>query len=71
MTTGAGGMVIIGDVAAALPTKHANNTVKSLWSKIATGFTSHRFKDGGTTLTTEFWDIKQNRSVYSFDVKLQ
>jgi hypothetical protein len=71
MTTGAGGMVIIGDIAADLPTKPANNTVKSLWSKIATGFTSHTFKDGGNTLTTDFWDIKQNKSVYSFDVKLQ
>lgn len=78
MTTGAGGMVIIGNnhksgFHASFP-RHRNTTrpaVKSLWSKVVTGFTSHVFKNNGTTLTTEFWDIKQTKSIYSFDVHLQ
>ena len=78
MTTGAGGMVIIGDnrksgFHESFP-RHRNTTktvVKSLWSKVVTGFTSHVFKNNGTMLTTEFWDIKQNKSIYSFDVHLQ
>lgn len=75
MTTGAGGMVIIGSDRkkrghGGVSTVH-QHTVKSLWSKIVTGFTSHVFKDNGNTLTTSFWDVKQNKSVYSFDVQLQ
>ena len=69
MTTGAGGMVIVGDESF----KKRNTTkpaIKSLWSKVVTGFTSHTFNDAGTTLTTYFWDIKQNKTIYSFDVKL-
>jgi hypothetical protein len=74
MTTGAGGMVIIGSGAAEPESNRRRNTtkpvVKSVWSKVVTGFTSHVFNDAGTTLTTYFWDVKQNNSVYSFDVKL-
>jgi hypothetical protein len=81
MTTGAGGMVIIGNGVnnnnfhdTELDSNKRRNTtkpvVKSIWSKIVTGFTSHVFDDAGTTLTTYFWNIKQNNSVYSFDVKL-
>ena len=69
MTTGAGGMVIVGDESF----KRRNTTktaIKSLWSKVVTGFTSHTFNDAGNTLTTYFWDIKQNKTIYSFDVKL-
>lgn len=78
MTTGAGGMVIIGDNRKTgfhgSVQRHRNTTktvVKSLWSKVVTGFTSHVFKNNGTTLTTDFWDVKQNKSIYSFDVHLQ
>lgn len=79
MTTGAGGMVIIGDNRKSglhEPQIHRDqNTtrpvVKSLWSKVVTGFTSHVFKNNGTILTTDFWDIKQDKSIYSFDVHLQ
>jgi hypothetical protein len=76
MTTGAGGMVIIGDENSEVHHelfKRRNTTkpaVKSLWSKVVTGFTSHTFNDAGNTLTTYFWDIKQNKSIYSFDSKL-
>jgi hypothetical protein len=44
--------------------------MKSLWSKVVTGFTSHVFNDAGNTLTTYYWDVKQNKSIYSFDVTL-
>jgi hypothetical protein len=72
MTTGAGGMVIIGTHTQDLPNHTTIPKVKSLWSKVVTGFTSHTFKDEGKTLTTEFWDIKQNSSsIYSFDVTLK
>jgi hypothetical protein len=83
MTTGAGGMVVIGAESGAdkrqrMPTssRHATagtaGAVKSLWSKVITGFTSHVFTNNGTTLTTYFWDVKSNTtSLYSFDVHLQ
>jgi hypothetical protein len=86
MTTGAGGMVVIGAESGAdkrqrMPTssRHATagtagtaRAVKSLWSKVITGFTSHVFTNNGTTLTTYFWDVKSNTtSLYSFDVHLQ
>jgi len=64
MTTGAGGMVIIGDALHA----HAHATTKSIWSKVITGFTSHTFINDGKTLRTEFWDVKKNESIYSFEV---
>jgi hypothetical protein len=73
MTTGAGGMVIIGDEKT--PTHHNQthtpHTVKSIWSKVVTGFTSHIFINDGKTLKTEFWDAKKNESIYSFEVTLQ
>jgi hypothetical protein len=71
MTTGAGGMVIIGGGAERLmPHRHSNHTVKSIWSKIVTGFTSHTFLNDGTALRTDFWDAKKNETVYSFEVHL-
>jgi len=77
MTTGAGGMVIIGGegVERFRPDHHGNHTkrtrtVRSLWSKVVTGFTSHTFMSNGTVLRTEFWDAKKNDSVYSFDVHI-
>jgi len=91
MTTGAGGMVIIGDGgdrvyrlrhtyvgidtapntdADADDTTHRNRTiVKSLWSKVVTGFSSHTFTNDGTELTTEFWDTK-GKLLYHFTVNL-
>jgi tartrate-resistant acid phosphatase type 5 len=79
MTTGAGGMVMIGGEgegggAERLSPHHhhhqSNHTVKSLWSKVVTGFTSHTFMNDGTAMRTEFWDAKKNETVYSFDVHL-
>lgn len=71
ITTGAGGMVIIGgDERLNIRRNTTRPVVKSLWSKVVTGFTSHIFNDAGTTLTTYFWDIKQNKSIYSFDITL-
>lgn len=72
MTTGAGGMVIIGDnniSQLSSGINHSNN-VKSIWSKVVTGFTSHKFINDGKTLRTEFWDAKKNESIYSFDIQL-
>ena len=69
MTTGAGGMVIIGDTDT--DTEFHNHTnIRSIWSKIVTGFTSHTFMNDGTALRTEFWDAKKNETVYSFEVHL-
>lgn len=82
MTTGAGGMVIIGgegegegeggESERLSPHHHrqSNHTVKSVWSKVVTGFTSHTFMNHGTALRTEFWDAKKNKTVYSFEVHL-
>lgn len=64
ITTGAGGMVIIGDAVTTVTTA----TTKSIWSKVVTGFTSHTFINDGTTLRTEFWDVKNNESIYSFEL---
>jgi hypothetical protein len=60
MTTGAGGMVMIGGAATTTinETTHAHAHTQSLWSKIVTGFSSHTFMNDGTELTTEFWDTK-------------
>lgn len=70
MTTGAGGMVMFVD-----DRVDANQTqtpsVKSLWSKIVTGFSSHTFINGGTELTTEFWNTRTNdtgAALYEFTV---
>ena len=68
MTTGAGGMVIIGDAAAAdsnddTQTRTQTQSVKSIWSKIVTGFSSHTFMNEGKELKTEFWDTKLQRNL--------
>ena len=68
MTTGAGGMVIIGSNGhsnvklheASSEFKHRKHDFKSVWSKITTGFSSHTFIDKGTKVKTEFWDVGQN-----------
>ena len=75
MTTGAGGMVIIGDGGdgdgdGVYRLRHTNAAVKSLWSKVVTGFSSHTFIDGGNTLRTEFWDVKKNETIYAFNLTL-
>lgn len=80
MTTGAGGMVIIGDDER-LPDEHIRSrsrsrsrynqkNIRSLWSKVVTGFTSHTFMNHGELLRTEFWDAKKNNSIYSFDIHI-
>ena len=70
MTTGAGGMVIIGSQQqhsnVELRRKHGND-VKSVWSKITTGFSSHTFIDNGSKVKTEFWDVDQN-VLYDFTI---
>lgn len=62
MTTGAGGMVIIGGAASnedtQTQTQTQTQTVKSIWSKIVTGFSSHTFMNDGKELKTEFWNTK-------------
>ena len=74
MTTGAGGMVIIGDTNNVTDTEllssSTSSNVKSRWIKVVTGFTSHTFVNDGNLLRTEFWDAKKNDSIYSFDVDL-
>ena len=71
MTTGAGGMVLIGgDERDDAMNRAGIPAVKSLWSKVVSGFSSHTFTDNGKTLTTEFWDVKKNETIYSFDTRL-
>ena len=75
MTTGAGGMVIIGsnghsnvklhDESAEF--KHRKHDFKSIWSKITTGFSSHTFINKGTKVITKFWDVSQN-VLYNFTI---
>ena len=75
MTTGAGGMVIIGANGytnvklhgESSEFKHRNHDFKSIWSKIITGFSSHTFTERGTKVRTDFWDVNQN-ILYSFTV---
>jgi hypothetical protein len=75
MTTGAGGMVIIGSNGhtnvklhgESSEFKHRNNDFKSIWSKITTGFSSHTFFDYNTKVKTDFWDVNQN-ILYSFTI---
>ena len=53
--------------------KHAHgrsHEVKSIWSKIITGFTSHTFMDKGTKVKTEYWDTNQNM-LYDFTITKQ
>jgi hypothetical protein len=75
MTTGAGGMVIIGANGHTNVKLHDNldkmhhrkYDAKSIWSKIITGFSSHTFTDYGTKVKTDFWDVNQN-ILYSFTI---
>jgi hypothetical protein len=74
MTTGAGGMVMFGavgaaaDADAAADAAAATSRAKSIWMKAVTGFTSHTFINDGKTVRTDFWDVKKNESIYSFEV---
>lgn len=79
MTTGAGGMVIIGGHGddddgsverLRYQRKNTHNSIKSIWIKVVTGFTSHTFMNNGVMLRTEFWDAKKSDSIYSFDVHM-
>jgi hypothetical protein len=74
MTTGAGGMVLNGEEEAAAVGRQSTVTtgnVKSIWSKVITGFTSHIFTNNGTTLITIFWDTKSLQiPLYQFNVYL-
>ena len=75
MTTGAGGMVIIGANGHTNVKLHDNldkihhrkYQAKGIWSKIITGFSSHTFFDYGTKVKTDFWDVNQN-ILYSFTI---
>jgi tartrate-resistant acid phosphatase type 5 len=68
ITTGAGGMVIIGENGhpnvklheESSEFKHRNHYFKSIWSKVTTGFSSHTFTDYGNKVKTDFWDVNQN-----------
>jgi hypothetical protein len=86
MTTGAGGMVIIGGGSGGVKlhksspnfSKWHNHThgrdhthqVKSVWSKVVTGFTSHTFMEKGTKVKTEYWDTNQNM-LYNFTIRMK
>lgn len=71
MTTGAGGMVVIGRGAPSSPSPSPSPT-KSIWRKVVTGFTSHTFTNNGTILTTKYWESKQqNTPLYQFTVYLE
>ena len=86
MTTGAGGMVIIGGGSGGVKLHktspnfakwqnhthghhHQDHQVKSMWSKIITGFTSHTFMEKGTKVNTEYWDTNQNM-LYNFTISI-
>ena len=77
MTTGAGGMVIIGSNGLSnvklhdesTEFKHRKHDFKSVWSKVITGFSSHTFIDKGTKVITKFWDVAQN-VLYNFTVSI-
>jgi hypothetical protein len=68
ITTGAAGMVIIGNGGRTNVKLHDESTqfkykkhqVKSVWSKIVTGFTTHTFINSGTKVRTDFWDTNQH-----------
>jgi hypothetical protein len=78
ITTGAGGMVIIGGVKlhktainfAKGHGHHQDHQVKSVWNKVVTGFTSHTFIDKGTKVKTEYWDTNQNM-LYDFTISMK
>ena len=72
ITTGAGGMVIIGNKAQEEQEGHEgqegqSQTAHSIWSKVVTGFTSHTFtaNNNYSSVVTEFWDTEQN-VIYNF-----
>ena len=80
MTTGAGGMVIIGqnesdeanmnDTSCIINAGNTSHRIRSMWSKVVTGFTSHTFinsHDSYSKVITEFWDTKQNL-LYNFTI---
>ena len=77
ITTGAAGMVIIGSTGHSFVKLHDESTqfkykkhqVKSVWSKIVTGFTTHTFIDSGTKVRTDFWDVNQ-RILHTFTVNI-
>jgi hypothetical protein len=77
ITTGAAGMVIIGRGGktnvklhdASLQFNSKFHHVKSIWSKIVTGFTSHTFLDNGNKVRTDFWDVNQN-ILHTFTISL-
>jgi hypothetical protein len=66
ITTGAGGMVIIGQEG---QEGQEGQTAHSIWSKVVTGFTSHTFiannNNNYSSVVTEFWDTEQN-VIYNF-----
>jgi hypothetical protein len=70
ITTGAGGMVIIGNKAQEeqeAQEGQEGQTAHSIWSKVVTGFTSHTFtaNNNYSSVVTEFWDTEQN-VIYNF-----
>lgn len=77
ITTGAAGMVIIGAGGntnvklhdESTEFKHKKHEVKSIWSKITTGFSSHTFTECGTKVRTDFWDVSQN-ILHTFTVSM-
>lgn len=77
ITTGAAGMVIIGSTGHSFVKLHDESTqfkykkhqLKSVWSKIVTGFTTHTFIDSGTKVRTDFWDTNQH-ILHSFTVSV-
>ena len=81
ITTGAGGMVIIGGVKLHKTSPnfakwhnhthghHQDHQVKSVWSKVVTGFTSHTFMEKGTKVKTEYWATNQNM-LYDFTTSI-
>lgn len=77
ITTGAAGMVMIGSSGItnvklhdeSTEFRHKKHEVKSIWSKITTGFSSHTFIDHGTKVRTDFWDVNQN-ILHTFTVSM-
>ena len=77
ITTGAAGMVMIGSGGItnvklhneSTEFRHKKHEVKSIWSKITTGFSSHTFTEHGTKVRTDFWDVNQN-ILHTFTVSL-
>lgn len=66
ITTGAGGMVIIGKEGQGQEGQEGQ-PAHSIWSKVVTGFTSHTFtaNNNYSSVVTEFWDTEQN-VIYNF-----